>query len=109
MDETALASGHAYVQSSDSSSRPGPLPADAGRRETFRHRSAIHAGLIDMPDTAQLESEILAAVTAAGDEAALETVRVAALGKNGSVTALLKTLGTLAPGERKTAGPPING
>ena len=45
-----------------------------------------------MPDTAQLENEILSAVAAAGDEAALETVRVAALGKSGSVTALLKTL-----------------
>jgi phenylalanyl-tRNA synthetase alpha chain len=62
-----------------------------------------------MPDTAQLESEILAAVDAAGDEAALETVRVAALGKNGSVTALLKTLGALAPEQRKTQGPLVNG
>jgi phenylalanyl-tRNA synthetase alpha chain len=62
-----------------------------------------------MPDTAQLESEILSAVAAAGDEAALETVRVAALGKSGSVTALLKTLGTLTPEERKTQGPLVNG
>jgi len=62
-----------------------------------------------MPDTAQLENEILSAVAAAGDEAALETVRVAALGKSGSVTALLKTLGTLTPEERKTQGPLVNG
>ena len=40
----------------------------------------------------------------AGDEAALEAVRVAALGKNGSITALLKTLGTLPPEERKSSG-----
>ena len=36
-------------------------------------------------------------------------MRVAALGKNGAITALLKTLGTLAPEERKTQGPLING
>ncbi len=62
-----------------------------------------------MADTAQLEQDILAAVAAAGDEAALEGVRVAALGKNGSITALLKTLGTLPPDERKSQGPLING
>ncbi len=62
-----------------------------------------------MADIAQLEQDTLTAVAAAGDEAALEAVRVAALGKNGSVTALLKTLGTLPPDERKTQGPLING
>ena len=62
-----------------------------------------------MPDTAQLEQQILADVAAASDEAALEAVRVAALGKSGSITALLKTLGTLPPEERKTQGPLING
>src|SRR3984885_2106499 len=62
-----------------------------------------------MSDTAQLEQQILADVAAAGDEAALEAVRVAALGKNGSITALLKTLGTLPPEERKSRGPLING
>jgi phenylalanyl-tRNA synthetase alpha chain len=53
-----------------------------------------------MSDTAQLEQQILADVAAAGDEAALEAVRVAALGKNGSITALLKTLGAMAPDDR---------
>ena len=62
-----------------------------------------------MPDTAQLEQQILADAAAAPDEPALEAVRVAALGKAGSVTALLKTLGTLTPEERKTQGPLING
>src|SRR6185437_9912463 len=36
-------------------------------------------------------------------------VRVAALGKSGSVSALLKTLGTMTPDERKTQGPLLNG
>src|SRR5438105_6702296 len=62
-----------------------------------------------MNDLAQLENEILADITAAADEAALEAVRVAALGKNGTVTALLKTLGTLPSERRKSDGPRING
>src|SRR5215831_1842137 len=62
-----------------------------------------------MTDLAQLENEILADITAAGDDAALETVRVAALGKNGTITALLKTLGTLPPEQRKSQGPLVNG
>jgi phenylalanyl-tRNA synthetase alpha chain len=62
-----------------------------------------------MPDTTQLEKQILADVAAAGDEPALEAVRVAALGKQGSITALLKTLGAMAPEERKSQGPLING
>lgn len=62
-----------------------------------------------MSETAQLEQNILVEVAAASDEAALEAVRVSALGKNGSITALLKTLGAMAPEERKTKGPLING
>jgi len=62
-----------------------------------------------MTDLAQLENEILADVAAAADDGALEAVRVAALGKNGSITALLKTLGALPPEQRKAQGPLING
>jgi phenylalanyl-tRNA synthetase alpha chain len=62
-----------------------------------------------MSDIAKLETDILASVAAAKDEAALEAVRITALGKNGSVSALLKTLGSMSPGERKTQGPAING
>jgi len=62
-----------------------------------------------MTDAAELERGLLAAIAAAGDEVALESMRVAALGRNGSITALLKTLGTLPPEERKIQGPAING
>src|SRR5262245_1363384 len=62
-----------------------------------------------MSNIAKLEAEILASVAAAKDEAALEAVRIAALGKNGSVSALLKTLGSMSPDERKIHGPAING
>jgi phenylalanyl-tRNA synthetase alpha chain len=62
-----------------------------------------------MTDLAQLENEILAEITAATDEPSLEAVRVTALGKNGTITALLKTLGTLPPERRTSEGPLING
>ena len=62
-----------------------------------------------MTDLRALESELLAAVASASDEAALEAVRVAALGRNGSITALLRALGTMAAEERKQQGPLING
>lgn len=61
-----------------------------------------------MADAASLQSDILAQVLAAGDEAALEAVRVAALGKKGSVSELLKTLGGMSPDERKVQGPLLN-
>jgi phenylalanyl-tRNA synthetase alpha chain len=61
-----------------------------------------------MTDLKKLEAEILAAVDAARDEAGLESARVAALGKKGSVSELLKTLGTMSPDERKTKGAEIN-
>src|SRR5580704_1722552 len=62
-----------------------------------------------MSDVKTLEPEILAAVAAANDEAALEAVRVGALGKSGSISALLKTLGGMTPEQRKEQGPLING
>jgi phenylalanyl-tRNA synthetase alpha chain len=62
-----------------------------------------------MSDIAKLEREITGAITAASDEAALEAVRVAVLGKKGSVSELLGTLGKMSPDERKTKGPLING
>ena len=36
-------------------------------------------------------------------------MRVAALGKNGTISALLATLGMMSPDERKVQGPLING
>ncbi|MGA8712977.1 MAG: phenylalanine--tRNA ligase subunit alpha [Roseiarcus sp.] len=61
-----------------------------------------------MSDLAALENETLAAIGAASDEAALESVRVGALGKKGSISALLATLGKLPPDERKAHGAAIN-
>ncbi len=61
-----------------------------------------------MTDLSTLEHDTLSAIAAAGDEATLETVRVAALGKKGSVSALLATLGKMAPDERRARGAAIN-
>ncbi len=61
-----------------------------------------------MSDLSALEAETLTAIAAAQDEAALETVRVASLGKKGSISALLATLGKMSPDERKSAGAQIN-
>ncbi len=58
---------------------------------------------------ATLRAELTAAIAAATDDAALDAVRVAALGKKGSVSALLASLGSMAPEDRKSAGPAING
>jgi len=61
-----------------------------------------------VPDLTTLEQTILGQIAAAPDEAALEAVRVAALGKKGSISALLSTLGKMSPDERKTQGAAIN-
>ena len=56
----------------------------------------------------KLKNEIIAAIEAAQDTRALEDVRVAALGKKGSVSALLKTLGGMSNEERQVNGPLFN-
>jgi phenylalanyl-tRNA synthetase alpha chain len=61
-----------------------------------------------MSETEQLERDLLAAVEGAGDIRALEEVRVAALGKKGSVSGLMKQLGGMTPEERKEKGPLYN-
>src|SRR5947209_3086015 len=61
-----------------------------------------------MTDLPGLETEILRAVAAAHDEGAVEAVRIGALGKQGSITTLLKTLGSIRPEERKQKGALIN-
>ena len=61
-----------------------------------------------MPDAQTLRAEIAAAIVAAKDERALEALRVAALGKKGSISERLKGLGAMSPEERKTAGAGLN-
>jgi phenylalanyl-tRNA synthetase alpha chain len=62
-----------------------------------------------MSDLNKMQQEIVARIWAAKDEAELEAVRVATVGKKGAVTELLKSLGGMTPEERKEQGPLING
>jgi phenylalanyl-tRNA synthetase alpha chain len=62
-----------------------------------------------MTDIAELERDLTRAIAGAADERALEELRVAALGKKGSIAELLKTLGSMNPDERKINGPLFNG
>lgn len=56
----------------------------------------------------ELRETWLARIGAAGDEAALEEIRVAALGKKGEVSLAMRELGRMTPEERKQAGPRLN-
>jgi len=62
-----------------------------------------------MADLERLESETLGAIEQAGDEAALEAVRVSVLGKKGTLSELLKGLGNTSAEERAVMGPALNG
>ena len=55
-----------------------------------------------------IRTRTLAAIDAAADPAALDAVRVAALGKKGDVTGLMKTLGGLDPDARRSFGQAVN-
>ncbi|HIT45138.1 MAG TPA: phenylalanine--tRNA ligase subunit alpha [Candidatus Aphodovivens excrementavium] len=55
-----------------------------------------------------LQSETLAAIEAAADSAALEQVRVAVLGKSGSLTAYLRGMGSVPQEERAEVGKTVN-
>jgi phenylalanyl-tRNA synthetase alpha chain len=59
-------------------------------------------------DLQKLKDDTMSAVAAAGDLAALEVLRVAALGKKGSITGRMKALGGLDPDARKAAGQALN-
>jgi phenylalanyl-tRNA synthetase alpha chain len=55
------------------------------------------------------QDDITTRISAADSLDALEEVRIALLGKQGSVSALLKTLGGMSAEERQAEGPRING
>lgn len=61
-----------------------------------------------MSETQALQAKLVGDIEAAADLDAIEALRVAALGKAGSVTGLLKTLGGMTPEERQAEGPKIH-
>ena len=62
-----------------------------------------------MSDIEAIQTQLLGDIEAAADVGAVEALRVAALGKAGSITGLLKTLGGMSPEERQVQGPAIHG
>jgi phenylalanyl-tRNA synthetase alpha chain len=60
-------------------------------------------------DLKKLEADLTARIRKADDLAAVEDLRVGALGKSGSVTGLLKSLGAMPAEERKSFGQAVNG
>ena len=61
-----------------------------------------------MQNLDSIEREALDRISATVDEAALEAVRVDLLGKKGSISELLKSLGAMSPDERKSFGAQVN-
>ncbi len=55
-----------------------------------------------------LKSQIIAAIESASDLAALESVRVAELGKKSKLSEAMASLGKMTPDERKSAGAELN-
>ena len=61
-----------------------------------------------LADIEKLSAELMSAVDTAPDLAALDAVRVSALGKKGRITELMKGLGAMDPDARKKAGAELN-
>src|SRR6056297_2560786 len=55
-----------------------------------------------------LRHKYLSAIAEATDEAALEDVRLQAVGKKGEVALKMRELGRMTPEERQTTGPALN-
>jgi phenylalanyl-tRNA synthetase alpha chain len=55
-----------------------------------------------------LRGKYLDGIAAAGDEAALEEIRLAALGKKGEISLKMRELGQMTPEERQTTGAALN-
>ncbi|QZD90689.1 phenylalanine--tRNA ligase subunit alpha [Qipengyuania aurantiaca] len=62
-----------------------------------------------MTDLATLQDSALSRIAAADDAEALEALRIEYLGKQGSISALMKTLGKMSPEERQEQAPKIQG
>src|SRR3546814_2783520 len=70
-----------------------PLFRSSLRKHDTGSGSAAGTGRMTMSDIEAIQAQLLGEIEAAGDANAVEALRVAALGKAGSITALLKTLG----------------
>src|SRR5918997_5679532 len=100
-----------------SSATPGAAPRRSANpalhRVPARHfgpsrKLFAFCGAARLEPAAMSDRDLLDRIAAAPDLAALEQVRVAALGKAGSVTALLKSLGPMSADQRAAEGPKIH-
>ena len=57
---------------------------------------------------AEIEADAGKAIASASDEAALEAIRVAELGKKGRVSLLMRELGGMSPEQKQQVGPILN-
>jgi phenylalanyl-tRNA synthetase alpha chain len=71
-------------------------PAKAGPKE------------VTMQDLEPVRARHLAGINAAIDEASIEALRVAAVGKKGEISLMMRELGKMTPEERQQAGPRLN-
>jgi phenylalanyl-tRNA synthetase alpha chain len=55
-----------------------------------------------------LKNKYLSMIADAADEAAIEDLRVQAVGKKGEISLMMRELGKMSPEERQTAGPALN-
>jgi phenylalanyl-tRNA synthetase alpha chain len=77
----------------------------------LRLRGVLVAGLQLLKDADvmdDLKQKYLSQIANAGDEAGLEDIRLAAVGKKGEVALKMRELGKMSPEERQTAGPALN-
>jgi len=61
-----------------------------------------------MQDLDGVRAKYLGQVAEAADEAAIEALRVGALGKKGEISLMMRELGKMTPDERQQAGPRLN-
>jgi phenylalanyl-tRNA synthetase alpha chain len=61
-----------------------------------------------MTDLSELRAATLARIAGAADEAAIEAVRIDALGKKGAISLMMRDLGGMDPEARKTVAPALN-
>ena len=64
--------------------------------------------MLDQTSLDALKDELLAEIAGVADSRGLDDARIAALGKKGRVTQLMKGLGSLSPDERRDAGQRLN-
>lgn len=62
-----------------------------------------------MTDLSEVKDKFAALVASAGELRALDDIRVAALGKKGEVSMMMRGLGKMSPDEKKVMGPALNG